>query len=1144
LVTPPHALKIFQNMKKSLVYLFTTVLLGAAFTLPAQDQPAKPPRWMGMQVRQSSEQTICYAGAANLPANLPPPAAYQRWRAANRNNARTASARFEVTYEGFTPEAQAVFEEAVNIWSALIESPVPIRIRAVWTSLGANVLGGAQTGSYVGNFFGAPRLNVWYPVALAEKIMGREINEATQPDIVAFFNNSTNWHLGITEPPPPGRFDLLTVVLHEIGHGLGIIHGFAVSDGSASLPLNGFPVVTHTFMENGAAQNLVSNFAAPGPLLAAQLTNQDLHWNSPLVQIATLNQRARLFAPTTFAPGNSIAHLDEETYSFPSTNPDRLMTPFINPAERALDPGPIALNMLYDMGWRLLPIEHRPVPNTENVTTAYTVTARIPETSGLTPDPASVRLRYTTDGTNFTEVPMTTTAPNEFQAAIPPGHPQYGYTISARDNFNRTRTIPGISFPQNGPPPQQLFTFTAGPDTRPPVISHAPKAFVKLSDNQLPIEAVVSDNIGVQQVALEYNLNGGALQTLPMTLKPNTDSTYMAAITWLPGQLAGGNRIEYRIRARDQAVAQNQSARPSATTFFSVNVVSLAPTQDEYVNNFNDITAAAQDFFGDAGFSIRLEPGFADGAIHTQHPYPEGRGFPNDQFEWVFQLRVPIRVKETEATVRFDEIVLVEPGRPGSTFPSMAFYDFVVVDGSKDGGVTWTPVAPGYDSRDNADWLARYNSSIVNDISRGVGDPALFRPRTLNLQDRFDIGDEVVLRFRLFSDWGAAGWGWAIDNLRIQVDDIPPRILHNHHDMLLPSATVLPITFRPSDAGGLKNLSVEFALNTGPVTTQAIPVTAGVTDYTLNIDLTAAQIRVGDHIRYRIRATDMADNAAVLPAIGFFEVAVLSLAQPITSYVSNFNSANADFAGNFFSVTQPGGFANGAIHSQHPYPMGFGLNGVSSFAYILRRPIRISAANSLMVLDEIVVTEFDGSSVKDFVTVEATKDGLNWETVVAPYSSGTVPAWAGAFNNNAIPAPSLFRQRMADLTQTGRFAAGEVVLLRFRLQSDAQRNGWGWAIDNLSIQGPITGVETTAAEWLRAYPNPANDRLVLEIAATASFDARVLTLQGAPVWQKSGVADAETITENIDTAAWAAGVYLVQVNTDAGVVTRKVVIRH
>ena len=34
--------------------------------------------------------------------------------------------------------------------------------------------------------------------------------------------------------------------------------------------------------------------------------------------------------------------------------------------------------------------------------------------------------------------------------------------------------------------------------------------------------------------------------------------------------------------------------------------------------------------------------------------------------------------------------------------------------------------------------------------------------------DFFSEGDTILIRFRLFSDPYAHGWGWAIDNLRIQ----------------------------------------------------------------------------------------------------------------------------------------------------------------------------------------------------------------------------------------------------------------------------------------------------------------------------------------------------------------------------------------
>src|SRR5690606_20432683 len=127
------------------------------------------------------------------------------------------------------------------------------------------------------------------------------------------------------------------------------------------------------------------------------------------------------------------------------------------------------------------------------------------------------------------------------------------------------------------------------------------------------------------------------------------------------------------------------------------------------------------------------------------------------------------------ALMRFDEIVLVEPGDNGSVFGDDGFYDYVLVEGSADGGSTWQPFIPGYDARANNTWLSRYNGNIIDHISQAAGEPSLYRERTIDLLENgnFSPGDEVLIRFRLFADQLANGWGWAIDNLVIQEEDEP-----------------------------------------------------------------------------------------------------------------------------------------------------------------------------------------------------------------------------------------------------------------------------------------------------------------------------------------------------------------------------------
>ncbi|MBL7873431.1 MAG: T9SS type A sorting domain-containing protein [Cyclobacteriaceae bacterium] len=1094
---------------------------------------------------------VCYSRAENMGTVIPPPEAYEKWK--SNKHAKTNSTAFEVTYIGFSPEAQVAFQKAVDIWASLIETEVPVRIRAVWQPITDSngstnsVLGGASPGTYIRDFDGAQKVLTWYPVALAEKMAKKEFNDA-DPDIFAQFNSSfSNWYFGTDGIPQPGKTDFTTVVLHEIGHGLGITKGYNVNgdNGEISSFFSNLHVIYDHFIENNNDENLVQNFFLPSTTLKTQLTTSPLWFKTPqLNKNGAVNNRAQLFAPSPFQSGSSIAHLDELTYN---GTENALMTPQIGNAEVHLNPGTIVMKMLADMGWVHTQIIHSRLKNTENVSTNFEVKVQLvaDNLNSYNYNPGEVKLTYTINGTTLTTVAMTGTGvANEFAASIPAtgSATNYGYFISVVDNLNRTIRKPGVYAEDGKVPVNRFFVFEAGPDTKGPFFSHSPVAFVKSSDSDFEVSAIVSDNIAVANVFVDYKITKsgvtGSLQTLPMNLVTGTDSTYSQKISYVGLGLANGDKIEYRIRAIDQANTPNTASIPKVSPgFYPVNVVSLASTQDSYSNNFDNITASSQDFFGSQEFSIRVEAGFSTGAIHTNHPYPEGQGSPNNRFEWVYQLRVPIRVKEVDATVKFDEVVLVEPGETGSTFPSEDFYDYVVVDGSKDGGITWTTIANGYDSRDFTPWLTRYNSSISNNISTAVGDPSLFRARLMNLQDKFDTNDEVVIRFRLFSDPGAAGWGWVIDNLRIQIDDTPPTVLHDHADYVVLGTETLPIVIKPSDASGVDKLFVDIKLNGGAITTEEVPITEGVTQYTLIQPL--AGLVANDLIEYQIRCLDMVGNQTTVPAGFFFKVPIINLGAPVTQYVADFNSSNLDFVGNFFSVSQPLGFSNGAIHSMHPYPTGFGItNSISNYTYTLTKPITISATNPFMLFDEIVLVEYSGASIKDFVVIEGSKDnGATWESFLDPYTSLGNPNWKSNYDLGGSGSPSLYRTRLLNLTSSGKFVAGQSALIRFRLASDSEKNGWGWAIDNLSIQGPVTGVEQQSVS-LSVYPNPSvQGRVSIEIGESdisGNAQLQVINALGGAIANQPISLTSETTKIDLLISDWAEGIYYIRLLINDG----------
>jgi len=127
------------------------------------------------------------------------------------------------------------FQHAANIWGASIDSAVPIRVGASFVPLSCNatgaVLGSAGATEVWSDFPNAIRPSTWYPAALASKLAGTDLTDPTRPHIAARFNSrlglfpdcvpGLTFYLGVDNRAPAGQIDLVTTLLHEMGHGLG-----------------------------------------------------------------------------------------------------------------------------------------------------------------------------------------------------------------------------------------------------------------------------------------------------------------------------------------------------------------------------------------------------------------------------------------------------------------------------------------------------------------------------------------------------------------------------------------------------------------------------------------------------------------------------------------------------------------------------------------------------------------------------------------------------------------------------------------------------------------------------------------------------------------------------------------------------------
>lgn len=709
-------------------------------------------------------------------------------------SAQKAGATFILSYDNATPNnVKSVFEYAASLWSKELQSEIPIRVYVQWKPLASNVLGSAGASAHVRNFPGAQRVNTFYPIALAEKISRRNLN-GENPDLVASFNSDfQQWYFGTDGLPTRGangQFDLLSVVMHEFGHGLGFIGQFDQLENADEVEY-AVPEIFDHLMANEAGDRLTDTTKFKNPstaLFTAVTTPKRLFSDGPYLRAFAQN-KATLYSPSDFNSGSSIYHLDQNSY--PVGDPNALMIPFINRGEVTRDVGNVLRGLFKDMGWQASAIVTDNYPDSEAKDQDFIFEAKWYGDTILSPN--SLRLKMAINTQNYkvslndfqTYTPsLVAGSTNTYRYVLPKSSQNrvISYYWEAAEASGKKILTPAEAPQVPGTKVGSFYQTYIGADTIKPELSYAnPLRYAFVSQTSITLPTLyAADNLGIDTVYMEYAINNGSIQRKGLIKSSAEKFAYHVLLDLSSAGIKAGDVVKYRMVAKDKAKTANITYSPGSG-FYEFRYLQLAASTKTYVSSFDRIPSA--DFYL-KGFKIGTSPGFSSPALHSDHPYADGSedavAFTGGEDKFTNNdavLLKPIVLRSDTAKIYFHQIALVEPGEDGVNFYDSNgnidryFFDYVIVQASKDQGKTWVDLSEGWDARKESVWLNHYNSSIDrNGNSTAVPSPSLFKPMEIDLYrlGQFKAGDELILRFRLHADVGANGWGWVIEDLNIQ----------------------------------------------------------------------------------------------------------------------------------------------------------------------------------------------------------------------------------------------------------------------------------------------------------------------------------------------------------------------------------------
>ena len=422
-----------------------------------------------------------------------------------------------------------------------------------------------------------------------------------------------------------------------------------------------------------------------------------------------------------------------------------------------------------------------------------------------------------------------------------------------------------------------LHRFQVGPDTEFPVITHNQLEAITLIAWPAQITAQVSDNLGIEEVSVEYFIDnpfGFRIAEGTFAMEAGDRGSYSGTFPTSVDSLMPGSTVFYRITATDNSQASNSTAIPE-TGYLGFNIIIENGLFRSY--DFEREVAG----FNASGAWQQSRPGFGLRVAHSGNTVwatAPANAYPDVAQRSMLELPAMNLDGIEEAYLVFWHWHDTEhdgTAVPGGT-ESTVLWDGGNVKISEDDGITWEVVTPegGYNgriasARDNP----LENEPGFGGFSYGWRQEVVRIPTGGLLHIRFDFGTDSGS-----SENGSGYAGWFIDDIQVLTElqpdtEVPLVNSTNLAEGVIgrqPGESLPHPTIEVQDNVGIESVFVDYTLSNSGTEIEQSSFRLAMDSTSLEVfsgsfPVSEASRQVGDVISYTYRVMDFEGNTLVYP---------------------------------------------------------------------------------------------------------------------------------------------------------------------------------------------------------------------------------------------------------------------------------------